>query len=64
MAKMASAADVTVYGAPPGMGADLRAVGRRDYMFVNQSDYRIEYEWYQTALGLTPDVSGHFPFTP
>lgn len=62
MAQMGDAVSIKVYGAPPGMGADLRAVGRRNYMFVNQSDYRLEYRWYKDALGLAPDESGHFPF--
>ncbi len=63
MGQMARAAGITVYGAPPGMGADLRAVGKKNYMFVNQSVYRLEYGWYKDALGLVPDESGHIPFT-
>ncbi len=64
MAKMADATGITVYGAPPGMGANLRNVGRRNYMFVSQSDYRLEYQWFKDALGLEPDESGYFPFEP
>lgn len=62
MGQMAMTAGITVYGAPPGMGADLRAVGKKNYMFVNQSVYRLEYGWYKDALGLEPDESGHIPF--
>lgn len=62
MGQMAMAAGITVYGAPPGMGADLRSVGKKNYMFVNQSTYGVEYGWYDDALSLLPDESGHIPF--
>lgn len=55
-----------VYGAPPGMGADLRAihVGRKtfNYMHVNGNTYRREYDFLKTALGLVPDDTGYLLF--
>ena len=63
MARLGRAAGITVYGAPPGMGANLERVGKRWYMYVDQGVYALEYRWYAQALGLEPDVSGHFAYT-
>ncbi len=62
MTMMAQAAGITVYGAPPGMGANLKMAGGRNYMFVDQSSYAKEFKWYKDALGLEPDESGHFAY--
>ena len=64
MKALATAAGITMYGAPPGMGANLRAVGSRNYMYVDQSTYALEYKWYADALGLKPDVTGYFAYEP
>src|SRR5690606_22543877 len=63
MARLGRAAGIAVYGAPPGMGANLRRVDKRYYMFVNRDVYALEYRWYAETLGLEPDLSGHFPYT-
>ncbi len=63
MARLGRAAGITVYGAPPGMGASLRRVGKRYYMFVKPKVFALEYRWYAAALGLEPDISGHFAYT-
>jgi len=68
MAKLSAAigGNAKVYGAPPGMGADLRAikVGKKthNYMYVNASTYRREYDFLKKALGLAPDDTGYLLF--
>ncbi len=64
MKQLAKTVGITMYGAPPGMGASLRAVGARNYMFVDQSVYKLEYAWYKSAIGLVPDETGYFPYAP
>ncbi len=64
MKAFADATGITMHGAPPGMGANLRAVGSRNYMYVDQSTYSLEYKWYKSALGLTPDSTGYFAYDP
>jgi hypothetical protein len=63
MAQLGRVAGIAVHGAPPGMGANLQRHGRRYYMFVNRRVYALEYRWYAEALGLEPDLSGHFAYT-
>lgn len=63
MARLGRAAGITVYGAPPGMGASLKRVGKRYYMFVKSDVFALEYRWYASALGLRADLSGHFAYT-
>jgi hypothetical protein len=52
-----------VYGAPPGMGADLRAVTvekrKHEYMHINKSTYKREYEFLKSAFGVTADDTGY-----
>jgi len=64
MKALAKAAGITMHGAPPGMGANLRAVGSRNYMYVDQSTYALEYKWYADVLGLKPDATGYFAYVP
>lgn len=51
------------YGAPPGMGADLRAVSvgkkKHNYMYVNTFTYKSEFAYLRRALGLVPDDTGY-----
>lgn len=63
MARLGRAAGITVYGAPPGMGANHKRVGKRYYMFVKPDVFGLEYRWYAETLGLEPDLSGHFAYT-
>jgi len=55
-----------VYGAPPGMGADLRTVkvGKKNhnYMYVNNTTYKREYEFLRKAFGVVPDDTGYILF--
>ncbi|ATB30405.1 hypothetical protein MEBOL_003866 [Melittangium boletus DSM 14713] len=57
---------VKVYGAPPGMGADLRAVPvgstKRYYMYVNSLTYAREFALLRRAFGMVPDDSGYVLF--
>jgi hypothetical protein len=63
MARLGRAAGNQDFGAPPGMGSNLNRVGKRWYMFVKPCVYELEYRWYAQALGLEPDISGHFAYT-
>lgn len=63
MAAMARLVGIAVWGAPLGMGANLRAVGSRNYMFVDQSTYSLEFKWFQDELGLAPDPTGYIAFS-
>ncbi|WP_147445537.1 hypothetical protein [Corallococcus aberystwythensis] len=64
MAKLSVAlgGSAKVYGAPPGMGANLRAVpaGKKtfNYMYVDGTIYKREYDFLKSALGLVPDDTG------
>ncbi|WP_147469419.1 hypothetical protein [Corallococcus sp. AB045] len=55
-----------VYGAPPGMGANLRAVpvGKKtfNYMYVDGTIYKREYDFLKSAMGLVPDDTGYLFF--
>jgi hypothetical protein len=55
-----------VYGAPPGMGADLRTVkvGKKNhnYMYVNSFTYKREYDFLRKAFKMVPDDTGYIPF--
>ncbi len=64
MKALATAAGITTHGAPPGMGASLRSVGARNYMYVDQTTYAVEFKWYKGVLALQPDESGYFPYAP
>jgi len=65
MAKLMTAVGggVKVYGAPPGMGANLRAVlvGKKtqNYMYVNSLTYKLEFSFLRTAFGKVPDDTGY-----
>jgi hypothetical protein len=63
MARLGRAAGITVYGAPPGMGSNLKRIAKRYYMFVEPRVYDLEYHWYAEVLGLEPDISGHVPYS-
>lgn len=63
MARLGRAAGIRVLGAPPGMGANFKRVGKRYYMFVKPRVYGLEYRWYAETLGLEADISGHFAYT-
>jgi hypothetical protein len=45
------------------MGSNLKRVGKRYYMFVDQPVYALEYHWYAQVLGLEPDLSGHILYS-
>lgn len=64
MTKLARTAGITVYGAPPGMGSNLKRVGKRYYMFVKPRVFALEYRWFKDVLGLDADISGHFGYEP
>jgi hypothetical protein len=68
MAKLSAAIGgrAKVYGAPPGMGANLRAVpvGKKtfNYMYVDGTIYKLEYNFLKSAMGLVPDDTGYLLF--
>ncbi|WP_404369265.1 hypothetical protein ACIHQR_06255 [Corallococcus coralloides] len=68
MAKLSAAigGSAKVYGAPPGMGANLRAVplGKKtfNYMYVDGIIYKREYDFLKSAMGLVPDDTGYLLF--
>ncbi|WP_257455891.1 hypothetical protein [Archangium lipolyticum] len=68
MARLSAAVGggLKVYGAPPGMGADLRSVpagGKtHNYMYVNNFTYKREFDFLRKALGTVPDDTGYILF--
>ena len=62
MAKMAKAIGKSVWGAPPGTGANLKTVGKRNYMFVDLKYYSKAVKWYTTVLKLRADEGNYIPF--
>ncbi|NNB89066.1 hypothetical protein HRD49_22255 [Corallococcus exiguus] len=57
---------VKVYGAPPGMGANLRAipVGKKvfNYMYVDGATYKREYDFFKKTMRLVIDDTGYLLF--
>ncbi|MFY0581963.1 hypothetical protein ACN28S_53690 [Cystobacter fuscus] len=55
-----------VYGAPPGMGADLRAVPvggkKHHHMYINRLTYALEYTTLNKLFGRVPDDTGYILF--
>lgn len=64
MGKMASAIGLSIYGAPPGMGANLRSVGKRDYMYVDKNIYKKSFQWLDAEFGLNADDLGYISYKP
>lgn len=68
MARLSAAVGrgVVAYGAPPGMGADLRAipVGKktRSYMYINTFTYKAEFAFLRRTFGLVPDDTGYIAY--
>ncbi|WPB82090.1 hypothetical protein KYC5002_23620 [Archangium violaceum] len=68
MAKLSTAVGggLKVYGAPPGMGADLRAVPvgskKHNHMYINKLTYALEYTALSKLFGLVPDDTGYILF--
>ncbi len=62
MTRMAKAARIPVYGAPPGTGSNQARIRGRYYSFVNQRVFKKEFRWYANALGLAADESGYIPY--
>jgi hypothetical protein len=68
MARLSAAVGggLKVYGAPPGMGADLRTVPvggkNRNYMYVNSLTYKREFDFLRKAFGVVPDDTGYILF--
>lgn len=61
MQNLADAVGQTVFGAPPGAGSNLKSVGRKNYMYVDQLIYSKVLKWYETALGKSHDKTGYVP---
>lgn len=57
--RLSEATGLPVYGPPPGAGASLQRVGKRDYMYVNQSTYAKLLAYLEQQLGMPHDETGY-----